>query len=76
MKDYLGNRTTPKMVAESILMNQICAKLEFIGEDAQISNMTDAQRQLVYTQSVKIAKRLAKVLHYDPESFPWSDYPV
>lgn len=76
MKDCSGKHTTPKTMAESILMNQVCAKLEFIGEDAQIAHLSMAQRKLVYVQSVKIAKRLATVMHYDPDSFPWSDYPV
>jgi hypothetical protein len=74
MKDYSGKPTTPKMMAEGILMSQICVKLEFFGEEDRIAHLTNSQKKLVYAQSVKISKRLAKVLHYQPESFPWSEY--
>jgi hypothetical protein len=74
MDDFQGKHTTPKLLAEDILMNAICVALEFMGENAQVQHLSKAEKLKVYGQSVKVAKRLAKVLHYQPESFPWSDH--
>ncbi len=72
MKDYAGNHTTPKQMAEQILMDAIVGRMEFFIESQEMDGFTEAQKRQVYRQAVKIAKRTAKVMHFDPESFAWS----
>lgn len=72
MNDFNGNHTTPKQLAEQVLMDAISCRLEFIDESQEIDHLTDKQKEQVYGQVYKVAKRLAKQLHFDPDSFLWS----
>lgn len=72
MKDCFGNHTTPKKLAESILMDAINAKMEFIGEDDSVMHLTFKQRGSVYEQARKCAGRVSSTLNYDRDSFNWS----
>jgi hypothetical protein len=73
MRDYNGDHTTPKQLAEQILMDAISSKLEFIDESLETDHLTPAERAKVDDQAFKIAKRIASLLHFDPESFLWSN---
>jgi predicted amidophosphoribosyltransferase len=72
MKDYAGNKITPKQLAEQILADAIDAKMEFFLECAELDHLTENQKQKTFNQAQKIAQRLAKQLHFRPDSFNWS----
>lgn len=68
MKTSDGKHTTPKTLAEDILMDAISAKMEFFGESGEVRHLTAKQKGKVFEQAHKVANRLAKRLGYDSYS--------
>jgi hypothetical protein len=72
MKDTNGDHTTPKWLAEQILMDALNCKMEFFLESVEIDHLTKKQQQQVFNQAQKIGQRIAKTLHFEADSFQWS----
>lgn len=72
MKNCDGNHTTPKTLAQQIIMDAVSAKMEFFSEDIELDHLTDRQKEQVYDQGQKLAKRIAKMLNYNEDGFNWS----
>ena len=68
LKNTNDETVTPKGMAQQVLLDAILAKIEFIDEDILLRDATVRENRLVLEQSVKLAKRIAKLLGFDPET--------
>ena len=66
LKNNKDEAVTPKGMAQQVLLDAILAKIEFIDEDILLRDATKRENRLVLEQSVKLAKRIAKLLGFNP----------
>jgi hypothetical protein len=65
IKDFDGNKITPKQQAQRILFDKINIAIGYWEEDSLWTDgMTDKEREATRDQVKKLADRLAKVLGY------------
>lgn len=64
IKDYDGNKTTPKRKAEELLRDALVLKLEYWFEENEVKDMTEKEYKSVQEQMNKILPRLLKKLNY------------
>ena len=72
IKNNAGERTTPKLLAQEILIDALAVKLEFLGEDTGFDDLTDREKDIVGDQVVKQVNRIRKMFGW-PELESWAD---
>ena len=67
-----GERTTPKLLAEEIIIVALDAKPEFLTEDDGFDDLTDRETDLVADQFVKLYNRVRRMFGWE-ELPPWEE---
>lgn len=66
IRDYDGNRLTPKQKAQDLLMGAMMNALYHLNDDP---HLTDAEKEKVAEQMEKQKQRVEKLLGYEPGSW-------
>jgi len=72
IKNNAGERTTPKQLAQEILIDAIETKLEFLNEDTGMDDLTLVEFDRVADQFIKQYNRVRKMCGW-PELESWAE---
>ena len=65
IKDYKGNKKTPKILAQDIIMDKLAVARGYWTEGMEAEGLTDREIKLVSEQLEKECDRIAKRFNYN-----------